>query len=285
MFGDAMSCGGIRSTDERVQKLEQQVTSLDKSLRDAHEEIRVLQNLVEVQKEEVISFRLGRARAELPQEGMSREGVRHEGNPLLDPGPLKEPDDSEGIVPSYRDLSGETAVQTPKLDRERLCNDLVNTGVTAALVGGFALGNLQNLGTKLQPDGSPASDQRNAQIAVYMLSVLSVHLCTCSALMSAFLYQKANGLHEDVVAVWFQEHEWITSVPFTKFVMGCMCYLASVLFLSFFDLMHVSPIMSYAALAIGVMSVMSVLMTAAYLNRSSRTNSCYLEVAPERKEA
>ena len=38
MFGDAMSCGGIRSTDERVQKLEQQVTSLDKSLRDAHEE-------------------------------------------------------------------------------------------------------------------------------------------------------------------------------------------------------------------------------------------------------
>ena len=31
----------------------------------------------------------------------------------------------------------------PKLDRERLLNDILNTGVNGALIGGFALGNMQ----------------------------------------------------------------------------------------------------------------------------------------------
>ena len=45
-------------------------------------------------------------------------------------------------------------------DRDRILNDVVNTGVSAALIGGFALGNLQE--ADVEGDG--------VSLAIYMLS-------------------------------------------------------------------------------------------------------------------
>eukprot|EP00320_Phaeocystis_rex_P018496 CAMPEP_0119072860 /NCGR_PEP_ID=MMETSP1178-20130426/60412_1 /TAXON_ID=33656 /ORGANISM="unid sp, Strain CCMP2000" /LENGTH=52 /DNA_ID=CAMNT_0007054909 /DNA_START=12 /DNA_END=166 /DNA_ORIENTATION=+ len=41
-------------------------------------------------------------------------------------------------------------------DRERSLNDIMNTGVTAALIGGFALSNLQ--GIEADSDGNIVTD-------------------------------------------------------------------------------------------------------------------------------
>eukprot|EP00927_Polykrikos_kofoidii_P078421 TRINITY_DN75243_c0_g1_i1.p1 TRINITY_DN75243_c0_g1~~TRINITY_DN75243_c0_g1_i1.p1 ORF type:complete len:191 (+),score=18.14 TRINITY_DN75243_c0_g1_i1:65-637(+) len=146
-----------------------------------------------------------------------------------------------------------------ELDRERLCNDLLNTSVVAALIGGFALATLQ-LG---KPGGN------FLDLSVYMLNVFAVHTCTCSCLTSVFLYQKANGLHDDHVTAWACDKRWLLSLPMVKFVAGCVCYLLSVLLLTFRDL-EASTFCRFIALAIGAGSVMMVFMTAAYIHFSSR---------------
>ena len=72
---------------------------------------------------------------------------------------------SEGKV-----YSSDESMNNGKIDRERVCNDQMNTGVVAALIGGFAYEALQEgigEGTTL--------DQ-----IIYMLSLISVHACTCS---------------------------------------------------------------------------------------------------------
>jgi len=70
-------------------------------------------------------------------------------------------------------------------DRDRACNDMLNTGVMAALIGGFAMNNISGkAGAKVKNESS--------DMLVYFLNVLSVHMCTCSALMGAFLYRKAR---------------------------------------------------------------------------------------------
>ena len=63
------------------------------------------------------------------------------------------------------------------LDRERLCNDILNTGVMGALIGGFALSNLQaGFDTAVTLD-----------VAIYLTSFIGVHACTCSCVTSALL--------------------------------------------------------------------------------------------------
>ena len=57
------------------------------------------------------------------------------------------------------------------VDRDRLMNDAINTGVTSALISGFALGNL-----------SGAYDFTSNDVVVYMASCVSVHMCTCACL-------------------------------------------------------------------------------------------------------
>ena len=65
--------------------------------------------------------------------------------------------------------------EIPKINREKMLNDLVNTGVMAALIGGFALSNLQR-----------DYDVNNGwDVSIYMTSLIAIHLCTCSCLTSA----------------------------------------------------------------------------------------------------
>merc|ERR1712070_588255 len=151
-----------------------------------------------------------------------------------------------------------------QLDRIRLCSDISNIATVAALVGGFALGNLS--GGKVGDDFG--------DVMVYMCNVVAVHACTCSCLMSAMLYCKANGLPEEGVTMWAQENGWLLGMPFMKLGMGCVFYLVSVIFLSFRDL-ESHGWARYAALIIGVMSVVSVFMTAGYIFTSKRQNSFF----------
>ena len=58
-------------------------------------------------------------------------------------------------------------------------------------------------------------------VAIYMCNVVAVHACTCSCLMSAFLYQKANGLGPEVVSRWASDCKIMLKVPVVKFSFGC----------------------------------------------------------------
>ena len=64
----------------------------------------------------------------------------------------------------------------PVLDRERLLNDTVNTGVMAALIGGFALSTMQ-MGMVV-----PGEAAEQLTVVIYMLSVVSVRHGRDSAL-------------------------------------------------------------------------------------------------------
>ena len=166
------------------------------------------------------------------------------------------------------------------VDRERTLNDITNTGVTAALIGGacvrawagaqhalsplavptvgFALSNLQTIG----PDDVGEHDALNT--ITYMLSFVAVHASTCSCLTSAMLYRKANSLTDDDVPVWAQANQLLLRLPWLKFVMGCSCYIVSVIFQSLATL-ESFPGVRYTALAIGLMSMSTVVLTAVTL--------------------
>ena len=136
------------------------------------------------------------------------------------------------------------------IDRDRLCNDILNTGVTAALVGGFALTNLEGgvdvdvgwVGYIIYLGASAGSLDLWSDIACYACcccccaspretdrdppsaaSYASVHACTCSALTSALMYREANLLHEDAVTAWAAERKMLLSLPMMKFGMGVLC--------------------------------------------------------------
>ena len=114
--------------------------------------------------------------------------------------------DESSVTDDVTDLD-----KVPEVSRERVCNDLVNTSVTAALVGGFAFTNLQSSGT-VSPDG--------LAVAIYLMSVIAIHCCTCSCLMGVLLYQKANGLHDKDVTSWTKQNKLLLSIPMMKFTVG-----------------------------------------------------------------
>jgi hypothetical protein len=135
------------------------------------------------------------------------------------------------------------------VDRERVCSDILNTSVMAALVGGFALSNMQ----------SPL-DPTPLEHTIYLASCLAVHACTCSALTSALLYRVAVRMHDDAIPAWAARNRVLLTLPLAKFGMGCVSYLASVVLLSFRDLSE-SVAFQYAGLAIGLMSMSTVFAT------------------------
>jgi hypothetical protein len=135
-------------------------------------------------------------------------------------------------------------------DRERVCNDMINTGVMAALIGGFALGNM-NLG-----------QNTDLERGIYMLCVVAVHGCTCSALTSALLYRQANRMPEEAVPEWAARRWWLLLMPILKFGMGCGCYLISVLLISYNQL---GGTLAYFSVAVGVGSMSMGIMTATVL--------------------
>jgi len=141
-------------------------------------------------------------------------------------------------------------------ERERLCNDILNTGVMGALIGGFALGNL----------ASGADTNSSLDIAIYLASFLGVHACTCSCVTSALLYRVANALQDEEAPRWAARNKTLLSMPMAKFGMGCISYLGSVVLISFRDLQAI-PFWQYLALVIGLMSMSMTVVVAVILFR------------------
>jgi hypothetical protein len=144
-------------------------------------------------------------------------------------------------------------------DRERLCNDMINTSVMAALIGGFAFNNLGALAAPLQ-----SGDAERLDVGIYMLNVVAVHLCTCSCLMSAFIYSVVNRLEDEAVPDWAASMPWkmMLPMPMGKFATGCVFYLISVVVMSYRDLEHEAAC-RWLAFLIGAGSVCSVFGTGA----------------------
>jgi hypothetical protein len=159
--------------------------------------------------------------------------------------------DGDGVVDEAEMVIGMMKLIAP-VDRERLTNDLLNTAVMAALIGGFALSNIT------APNEEDDGDWwLSADIWVYLLYLMAVHACTCSALISAFLYAAVNQMQDDAVEEWAKNYWLLLYVPMIKFVMGVMAYMVSIIVASWRDLEGYSAPQGIA-LAMGIMGVTSV---------------------------
>ena len=142
-------------------------------------------------------------------------------------------------VPSL--ISPNRPPKSYRMDFDRYRDDQLNTGVIAALVGGFSLTNSWEMEL-----GGPL-----IETATYVLAIIAVHSCTCSALVSAFLYRALTRSDPDEAVQWMEEHYIVASLPFIKFVLGTMAYLSSVILMSFKVLAHSSEAQLFA-MAIGI---------------------------------
>ena len=131
--------------------------------------------------------------------------------------------------------------------------------MSAALIGGFALSNLQN--SVIDSDAPEM-----LSIIIYCLSCFAVHACTCSALTSAILYGRINFLDDSTVEAWGVRplNKMVLSMPLAKFAMGCASYIISVILLSSKDLEGIDGARTFC-LIVGIMSMMSVVMTCGVL--------------------
>jgi hypothetical protein len=159
----------------------------------------------------------------------------------------KETKNGNGIAKEPTEDAGESE------KRDKLMNDMVNTGVMGALVGGFALGNLTSheLSTDVALDN-----------VIYIMNVMAVHACTCSALTSAFVYRHINYLDEKEACELAKTWSFLMMLPIGKFAMGCISYMVSVLLLTH---RHLNGPYQTMAVVIGVMSIFSVVGVALLL--------------------
>jgi hypothetical protein len=113
-----------------------------------------------------------------------------------------------------------------RMDFERYRDDQLNTGVIAALVGGFSLTNSWEMET-----GGTLLDTSS-----YVLAIVAVHGSTCSALTSAFLYRTLTQSDPEEAVLWMEEHYVVASLPYIKFIIGVAAYLSSVILVAFKEL-------------------------------------------------
>mmetsp|Transcript_111 Transcript_111/g.267 ORF Transcript_111/g.267 Transcript_111/m.267 type:complete len:204 (-) Transcript_111:2677-3288(-) len=104
---------------------------------------------------------------------------------------------------------------------EKLRDDQTNTGVIAALLGGFALTNSWEM--------EIGDESSNIEVVAYTLAILSVHACTCSALVSAFLYRQLTQQETRQKGLaWMGRHTGLEHIPWYKFLLGTLLYVCSV---------------------------------------------------------
>eukprot|EP00534_Pseudo-nitzschia_fraudulenta_P002402 CAMPEP_0201128596 /NCGR_PEP_ID=MMETSP0850-20130426/34220_1 /ASSEMBLY_ACC=CAM_ASM_000622 /TAXON_ID=183588 /ORGANISM="Pseudo-nitzschia fraudulenta, Strain WWA7" /LENGTH=245 /DNA_ID=CAMNT_0047397825 /DNA_START=87 /DNA_END=824 /DNA_ORIENTATION=- len=113
-----------------------------------------------------------------------------------------------------------------QLQYDKYRDDQMNTGVIAALLGGFALTNSWEMGIG---DHERPEDCKTIDLAAYTLAILAVHACTCSALTSAFLYRSLTQQTTPRKGIaWMNRHYGLAQVPWYKFIGGVLCYVVSV---------------------------------------------------------
>jgi hypothetical protein len=109
------------------------------------------------------------------------------------------------------DYGDETEIEN-KYEKYR--DDQRNTGIIAALVGGFALSNSWNMNIYGHTD---TENLTNVELGSYTLAVLAVHGCTCSALASAFLYKSITSAKSPKAGVaWVERHPVLVQLPWYK---------------------------------------------------------------------
>lgn len=142
-----------------------------------------------------------------------------------------------------------------KTDCARLMEDIGNTSLKAAFIGGFSLGNLK-----------PPSDNNNMELAIYILAFMAFHACTCSALTSAFIYRQLNHMEGSEVAEWAstRRNKIILKLPMIKFIMGTIMYMMSVILISWESLTQYKAWQALC-LGIGIMGMSSVAIVALLL--------------------
>lgn len=191
-------------------------------------------------------------------DGLAQEEEKVASSQLMDMGNVNQAGtmgtlDLIGVGYSENCCDSEKTCSVPTVDRGPLREDLAKTMEVAALVGGFALGNMSTL-----------QDDEFVTLAIYVLSALAVHMCTCSCLMSAFLFHMVNGLHEDHIHEWSHKNKWLFRIPSGKFTVGCVFYLSSVILLAYRDLaLHSFP--RYLITTVGAMTVSTVFMSYWYI--------------------
>ena len=102
---------------------------------------------------------------------------------------------------------------------ERYRDDQMNTGIIAALVGGFALTNSweMNIYENNENENENNLDLSNIELSSYTLAILAVHGCTCSALVSAFLYRSITRVKSPQAGVqWVERHPILVQLPWYK---------------------------------------------------------------------
>ena len=106
---------------------------------------------------------------------------------------------------------------------DKLRDDQMNTGIIAALVGGFALAN----SWEINLEGGMM------MIIAYSLSIMAVQTCTCAALVSAFLYRNLTMQPTFRKGVeWIERHSVLAVLPWYKFLVGTLCFVVSVCLIS-----------------------------------------------------
>jgi hypothetical protein len=113
-----------------------------------------------------------------------------------------------------------------RMDYDQCRDDQMNTGIIAALIGGFSLTNTW----ELEGNGNLLDT------VTYVLGIFAVHACTCSALTSAFLYRTLTNSDPEKGVAWIHEHTVIAHLPYHKFVIGTLAYLASVILVAWKEL-------------------------------------------------
>jgi hypothetical protein len=107
---------------------------------------------------------------------------------------------------------------------EKYRDDQMNTGVIAALVGGFALTN----SWEMNIDVTDTENLSNVELGSYTLAILAVHGCTCSALVSAFLYRSITRVKSPKASVaWVERHPILVQLPWYKVCTSTAVYIRS----------------------------------------------------------
>lgn len=141
-----------------------------------------------------------------------------------------------------------------RMDFDRYRDDQLNTGVIAALVGGFSLTN----SWEMKLEGT------TIDTITYVLAIIAVHSCTCSALTSAFLYRSLTQSDPEEAEAWMEKHHWFANLPFIKFVVGIMAYLASVILVAFKELVETYRAQLFTVI-VGILGVCFSLGTLTFL--------------------
>lgn len=140
--------------------------------------------------------------------------------------------------------SSSAATKPPfRMEYDSYRDDQLNTGVISALIGGFSLTNSWEL----------ARNGTMLDTVTYVLAIVAVHACTCSAITSAFLYRTLTCSDPEKAVLWMEKHSTLASFPHGKFVIGTLCYLASVVLVAWKELAEENEARIFT-LAIGVTS-------------------------------